>query len=177
MLQGKKVVLRPIERADLPNYVRWFQDREVLMYFGPYLPMNLDQEEAWFEHQNKDQSSINFAAEYQGEHIGGCGFINISYRHRHAEVGLFVGEKSLWNKGFGQDMLTTIVDYGFKYLNFHRIYLRVFAENQGAIHAYEKVGFKHEGRQREMEWRHGRWHDLLWMSILEQKWSRNSVHD
>lgn len=177
MLHGNKVILRPIERQDLANYVRWFQDREVLRYFGPYLPLNLAQEEAWYERQNSERETINFAVEYEGQHIGGCGFINIDYRQRHAEVGLFIGEKSLWNQGLGQDVLTTIVDYGFNYLNFHRIYLRVFAENEGAVHVYEKVGFTQEGRHRESEWRHGRWHDLLWMSILEKEWHGRNGHD
>jgi len=169
MLQGKLVVLRASEPDDLPNYVRWLQDRDVLTYFGPYRPMNLAQEESWFERQNSDSSSINFAIAHQGQHVGGCGYLNINHQHRHAEVGIFIGEKSLWDQGLGRDALATIVDYGFQYLNFHRIYLRVFAENKRAIHSYEKVGFQHEGRWRQAEWRHGRWHDMLWMSVLEHE--------
>lgn len=170
MLQGKLVVLRAPEPDDLPNYVCWLQDRDVLTYFGPYRPMNLVQEEAWFERQNSDTGSINFAIAHRGQHVGGCGFLNIDHQHRRAEVGIFIGEKSLWDQGLGRDALATIVDYGFQYLNFHRIYLRVFAENKRAIHSYEKVGFQHEGRQRQAEWRHGRWHDMLWMSVLEHEW-------
>ena len=33
-----------------------------------------------------------------------------------------------------------------------------------------KVGFQHEGRWREAEFRHGRYHDMLWMSILRREW-------
>lgn len=170
MLQGKRVVLRPIEREHLPNYVRWFADPDVLTYFGPYLPMNLAQEEAWYEGQNVDPSRLNFAVEMDGQHIGGAGFAFVDHRSQHAEVGLFIGEKALWDQGLGQDILTTLVTYGFEQLNLHRIYLRVFAENARAIHAYEKVGFVHEGRFRESEWRHGRWHDMLFMSILRREW-------
>ena len=63
-----------------------------------------------------------------------------------------------------------MLDYGFDQLNFHRIYLRVFAENIRGVHAYEKIGFVHEGRFRETNWRHGRWQDLLVMSILRREW-------
>ncbi|RME85450.1 MAG: N-acetyltransferase [Caldilineae bacterium] len=169
MLQGKLVRLRPIERADLPNYVRWFADPEVLRYFGNYLPLSLAQEERWYERQ-LDSGSINFAVEYQGRHVGGAGFAHIDHRNQNAEVGLVIGEKDLWDRGLGQDTLATLVDYGFAYLNLHRIYLRVFAENKRAIHAYEKVGFREEDRFREAEWRHGRWHDLCFMSILRREW-------
>ena len=172
MLQGNRITLVPIEREHLPNYVRWFADPDVLMYFGPYLPLNLAGEEAWYERQNNDPSVVNFAAELDGQHIGGGGLIGLNQRHQSAEVGLFIGEKSLWNQGLGQDILATLVAYGFDILNLHRIYLRVFAENIRAIRAYEKVGFVHEGRFREAEWRHGRWHDMLFMSVLRQEWER-----
>ncbi len=172
MLQGKRVKLVSIEREHLPNYVLWFADRDVLAWFGFYTPMNLAQEQAWWEGQNKDPNRLNFAVEYEGRHIGGCGYASLDRKNQNGEVGLFIGEKSLWNQGLGQDILTTLVDYGLQYLNLHRIFLRVFAENERAVRAYEKVGFKHEGRFRESEWRHGRWHDMLYMSILRDEWQR-----
>lgn len=172
MLQGERIVLRPIEPEHLPNYVRWFADPEVLEYLGLYLPVNLAREQGWYEAQNKDDSAVNFACEYEGRHIGGGGLIRINHRQQNAEVGLFIGEKPLWNQGLGRDMLRTLTAYGFDYLNLHRIYLRVFAENHRGIHAYEDVGFVHEGRFREAEWRHGRWCDLLYMSILREEWYR-----
>lgn len=170
MLYGKRVVLRAIEKEHLPNYVRWLADPEVLTHFGLYLPLSQADEEAWYERQRSDAKVINFAIELEGVHIGGCGFLSIDHRQRRAEVGLFIGEKQFWNQGLGQDALATLVAYGFEYLNFHRIYLCVFAENTRGIRAYEKVGFQHEGCFRQSEWRHGRWHDLLVMSILHPEW-------
>lgn len=170
MLQGQHVVLRPIEKDHLPNYVRWLADTEVLMYFGSYLPMNQSAEENWYENMNQNPAMVSFAVESAGRHIGGAGLFDINPRNQRAEVGLFIGEKSFWNQGLGQDILRTLVAYGFDYLNLHRIYLRVFPENERAVRAYEKVGFVHEGRFRQTEWRHGRWYDLLVMSILRHEW-------
>jgi RimJ/RimL family protein N-acetyltransferase len=170
MLQGDKIILRAIEPDDLPNYVRWLNDPEVLAYFGFYRPMSLAQEQAWYEGQAKHDDTLNFAVEYEGRHVGGCGFANLDRTGQKAEVGLFIGVKSLWDQGLGKDTLTTLVRYGFDYLNLHRIYLRVFAENARAVHAYEQVGFVHEGRFRESEWRHGRWQDMLYMSVLRDEW-------
>jgi len=170
MLQGQRVVLKPIEPEHLPNYVRWLGDTEVLAWFGDYRPLNLAREQGWYEAQNHDESSLNFAVEFDGRHIGGAGFGGINRTDQHAEVGLFIGEKSLWDQGLGKDILTTLVGYGFDYLNMHRIYLRVFAENHRAIRCYEQVGFVLEGRFREAYWRHGRWQDMLCMSILRSEW-------
>ncbi len=172
MLQGKLVRLRPIEREDLSNYLEWVNDPDVLAYFGSYLPYNMLKEESWFESMSQDARVLNFAIEYEGRHVGGCGFIGIDYRNQHAEIGLFIGDKSMWDKGLGQDALRAMLDYGFDHLNFHRIWLRVFAENKRAVHAYEKVGFVHEGRFREDQWRHGRWQDMLIMSVLRSEWEK-----
>jgi RimJ/RimL family protein N-acetyltransferase len=170
MLRGRRVILRAIEPPDLPDYVRWFDDPEVLAYFGPHRPLNLAQEQAWYQGQNENAGSINFAIDFEGRHVGGCGFADIDAKNQHGEVGLFIGEKALWDQGLGKDTLATLLNYGFDILNLHRIYLRVFADNQRAMHAYEQVGFVHEGRFREAEWRHGRWLDLLYMSVLRPEW-------
>lgn len=170
MLQGERIILRAIEREDLPNYVQWFNAPVVLEYFGAYLPLSLAQEEGWYEKMLQDSSVCNFAVEFEGQHIGGGGFGRIDGRHRNAEVGLFVGVPELWDQGLGRDVLETLIRFGFQQLNLHRIYLRVFAENKRGVHMYEKVGFRHEGRWRQAEFRHGGYHDTLWMSILHDEW-------
>jgi RimJ/RimL family protein N-acetyltransferase len=170
MLQGQKVILRAIEPADLANYVVWLNDPEVLAWLGRYRPMSLPGEQAWYEAQAGRDDVLNFAIEYESRHVGGCGFLNINRASQNAEVGIFIGDKSLWDQGLGKDALRTLVRYGFDYLNFHRVYLRVFAENARAVHAYEQVGFVHEGRFRQNEWRHGQWQDTLYMSILRDEW-------
>jgi len=170
MLRGEKIVLRAVEREDLPNYVKWLNDPVVLEYFVLYSPLPLAREEQWYEEMLRDKSVCNFAIEFEGRHIGGAGLTHIDHRNANAEVGLFIGVPELWDRGLGRDALRTLVNYGFTQLNLHRIYLRVFAENKRAVRAYEKIGFQHEGRWREAEFRHGRYHDILWMSILRRDW-------
>ena len=171
MIQGERIALRAIEPKDLPNYVRWLNDPTVLWYFGPYVPLSLVKEEQWYEGMLQDPRGRNFAVQFEGKHVGGAGFGSIDGRNASAEVGLFIGPPKLWDRGLGHDVLQTLVRFGFEQMNLHRIYLKVFAENERAIHLYEKVGFRHEGRWRQAEFRHGRYHDMLWMSILREEWT------
>jgi len=171
MIPGEQIVLRAIERGHLPNYVQWLNDSRVLQYFGRPDPLSLAQEEQWYEAMLQDASVRNFAVEFEGQHVGGAGFSDINKRHRSAEVGLFVGLPELWGRGLGRDVLSTLLRFGFEEMNLQRIYLRVFAENERAIHLYESLGFQHEGRWRQAEFRHGRYHDLLWMSVLRDEWA------
>jgi RimJ/RimL family protein N-acetyltransferase len=170
VIYGERVVLRAIEREDLPNYVQWLNDPRVLEYFGRVVPLSLTQEEQWYEGMLQDSSVRNFAVEYEGRHIGGAGFSHIDPRNRTAEVGLFIGIPELWDQGLGRDILRTLVHFGFEQMNLNRIYLRLFAGNERGIHLYEEVGFEHEGRWRQAEYRRGRYHDLLWMGILRKEW-------
>lgn len=171
MIQGERIVLRAIEREDLPNYVQWLNDPTVLEHFGHFLPLSLAPEEQWYEAMLKDSNVRNFAIEFEGRHVGGAGFNNIDGRNANAEVGLFVGLPELWDRGLGHDVLRTLLRFGFEQMNLHRIYLRVFAKNERAVRLYEKVGFQHEGRWREAEFRHGRYQDIMWMSILREEWA------
>ena len=172
MLYGQKVVLRAIEPADLPNYVRWINDPEVREFMLWRAPMALAQEERWYEqHLQTDQKDeYGFAIDYEGQHIGGCGLHRIDWRNRSAEFGIFIGEKGLWGQGLGSDATRTLIRFGFEEINLHRINLHVFADNARAIHIYESVGFVHEGRERDAYFRHGHFLDILCMSILAPEW-------
>ena len=49
MLRGEKVILRAPTRADLPTFVRWFNDPEVTQFLGGFMwPMSPEAEERWF---------------------------------------------------------------------------------------------------------------------------------
>jgi RimJ/RimL family protein N-acetyltransferase len=144
-------------------------DPTVLEYFGSVLPMSLVQEEEWFEKMLQDPNVCNFAIDFEGQHIGGGGLSSIDWRNRNAEVGLFIGQPELWDQGLGREVLELLLRLGFQQLNLHRIYLRVFASNERAVNLYEKIGFQREGRWRDGEFRHGRYHDILWMSMLRDE--------
>jgi diamine N-acetyltransferase len=187
MILGKLVRLRPIERADLPRYVKWFADPEVRDGLAMYLPLSAAQEERWFEDNLARPSAeqawaldarvaaagaglLPAAAEGGWTHIGSCGFHEIDWRNRWAECGLVIGDKAQWGKGFGADAMLTLVNLGFSELNLHRLMLRVHDGNARAIRCYEKAGFKPEGRLREDTFRDGRYRDTLIMAILRTEW-------
>lgn len=170
MIPGKRVVLRTVNREDLPNYVQWLGDPVVIEYFGRYLPISVVEEEQWYETMLQDPTVLNFAIEFEGRHVGGAGFCNIDHRIGSAEAGIFIGVPELWDHGLGRDAMQVLVRLGFEQLNLNRISLRVFAENKRAVHLYESMGFQHEGTWRQAEFRKGRYQDILWMSILRAEW-------
>ncbi len=102
--------------------------------------------------------------------IGFVGLDGILWSHGDTWVGIGLGEREYWGKGYGTDAMRLILRYAFNELNLHRVTLGVFEYNSRAIHSYEKAGFKHEGRQRGFLQREGRRWDLLIMGVLKNEW-------
>jgi RimJ/RimL family protein N-acetyltransferase len=85
-------------------------------------------------------------------------------------VGIFIGEKRLWNQGYGTDAMRLLLQHGFNTLNLNRVALDVYDTNLRAVRSYEKAGFVHEGRKRQAIFKDGRYVDILQMSVLRAEW-------
>ena len=183
MILGQRVRLRPIEKDDLPRFVKWLADEETRGYLGQHLPYGLTQEEHWYESNLKAGEEQAWAIDAQPtdvtmgpwDHIGSCGFLKINWRNRHAEVGILIGAREYWGQGHGTDAMRTLVNWGFNTLNLNRVYLRVFADNARAIRCYQKVGFVEEGRLRQDDFRDGVYRDTVWMSLLRSEWEARLI--
>jgi RimJ/RimL family protein N-acetyltransferase len=104
--------------------------------------------------------------------IGEIGLGGIKYTHGDAFVGIGLGERDFWGKGYGADAMRVLLRFAFTELNLRRVSLDVFEYNPRAMRCYEKVGFVTEGRMRGMIEREGRRWDLIFMGILREEWER-----
>jgi diamine N-acetyltransferase len=169
-IPGKRIRLRAIERSDIPTFVRWFNDPEVTKHLGLYLPMSQAQEERWFERHLQDEKRHIFGIEtVDGKLIGNIGLEDVNWKDRSAELGIVIGEKDYWDKGYGTEAVTTLLGFAFRQMNLHRVYLRVFEDNPRAKRSYEKCGFQLEGRLRESSFSDGRYRDEWIMGILRDE--------
>ena len=173
MLYGERVRLRGIEREDIPTFVRWFNDPGVRQYLLMYEPMSKAKEERWFETQLESRGDFLFAIETLIEdewaHIGNVGLHRVDWKNRTAVLGIVLGEKTLWEQGYGTDATRTMLRFAFRELNLHRVELEVFEFNPRAARCYEKAGFQHEGTRRQSLFRDGRYHDAHLMAVLQEE--------
>lgn len=179
MIEGTLVNLRPQEMSDLERMTRWVNDREVTRFHSTRYPWSLSTEEAWLA--NRTSRPLSFAAvglaieTKDGVHIGSCGLHGASPEHRGAELGIMIGEKEYWSRGYGSDAVATLLRFAFQEMNLHRIELHVFDFNTRGIRAYEKCGFVEEGRMREARHQEGRYNDVVIMSVLRDDWVARPV--
>lgn len=107
--------------------------------------------------------------------IGFIGLSDIHWGHGEAWVGIGIGERACWGKGYGTDAMQVLLRYAFTELNLYRISLGVFEYNQRAFRSYEKAGFVLEGQEREFLHRDGRRANALIMGILRPEWGRGDT--
>jgi RimJ/RimL family protein N-acetyltransferase len=178
MIVGDQVRFRAIEKEDLPKFVKWLNDPEVRSGLSLITPLSQAEEENWFEEiLKKSPFERPLAIEIQPDpnidewvFVGNCGLFGIDWQNRLAEIGIHIGEKDFWDQGFGTRAMRLILKHGFENLNLHRIWLRVFENNQRALRSYEKTGFTIEGKFREAEFKAGKYYDVIIMSMLATEW-------
>jgi RimJ/RimL family protein N-acetyltransferase len=178
MIEGTVVNLRAPEMTDLERNHRWMNDREVTRFLSARYPLSLAAEEEWMRGRAANMMSFAdpfFAIETKdGRHIGNTNLFSVEAENRCAELGIMIGEKDCWSKGYGAGALRTLLTFGFGEMNLHRISLNVYAFNERGIACYHKVGFVDEGRGRERIFTEGAYHDVLWMSVLRGEWEKAS---
>lgn len=173
MIDGKNIRLGPLKKEYIPHYVKWFNDPEMVQYLGMIRPMTLEDEEQWYENAIKNQNMIYFAILLMvddKEHLIGNCSVAINWRSKLGHLGITIGEKNNWGKGYGTEAMQLLLNYCFQTLNMHKVELTVYDFNIRAFKSYVKIGFKKEGNHRKSHYVNGKYVDLIQMGLLKDEW-------
>jgi len=178
-LKGKKCTLTSITEKDLPNYVKWFSDPEVIEHLAAdFSNLNMKKEKKWFDGEKKDKNSVTFGIKPKGSDkvAGSVSLHDIDLFNKKAVMGISIANKEYWGKGIGTDAVSLIVDFGFKVIKLNSIYLIVHLLNKKAYHVYKKIGFKKSGLLPQHV-RHNipgkvEFDDAYIMTILKKDWKK-----
>ncbi|HEX7304343.1 GNAT family protein [Lentzea sp.] len=143
--------------ADGPN------DAEVDRLTGTHATFTLEDYEAYIERTLNDPNRYTRAITEDGEFLGEV-VLTVDPDNRSA--GLRIALWGGFGKGYGTIAIRHVLDHAFTVLGLHRVELEVYAFNERAIHVYEKLGFRREGRLRDALLWDGVFHDAIVMSIL-----------
>lgn len=171
---GEKIRLRAYRKEDVPKALELLNDFEIkrLLITGVPYPNTLKDEEEWFEKQSAGNDLYNFAIETleNNKYIGGCGLNHIDWKNSVATVGIFIGDKEYWGKGYGTDAMKVLVKFIFEQMNINKVKLNTFSFNERAIKSYKKCGFQIEGVLRNELFKDGKYCDEIIMGILKDEY-------
>ncbi|MBI2867399.1 MAG: GNAT family N-acetyltransferase [Chloroflexi bacterium] len=168
MIAQRAVVLREKRLEDAASDYQWRVDVELsrldaanplTMPFADFL--RYFQEELRYPTPSRVRFAVDTA---EGRHIGNCMLYDIDHIRGQAELGIMIGDKSYWDKGWGAQALRLLLEYAFLTLGLRRVYLHTLEWNSRAQRAFEKVGFTATGRT------HRNGQQFMVMEVLRKRW-------
>lgn len=169
-LIGTKVYLRALEEADASSCYEWFSDPEVRRTLSLGGRPNTEETSREYIRRRRDGpfglQEFAIVVRADGAHIGNCGLFDFHLPARRCELGIAIGRKDCWGKGYGTEAVALLCRHAFETLNLHRVGLTCAADNERALRVYARVGFKPEGRLRDATFAGGRYGDDIVMGML-----------
>lgn len=176
-LEGRRVYLRPVRVSDVTgNYSRWMNDPEVVCHlesrFARHTPESLaGAVEQWSTDKNIIFLAIVLKAD--DRHIGNIKLGPIDPNHRLGDIGVVIGEKDCWGKGYATETVQLLTDHAFNELKLRKLTASCYEMNDGSARAFEKAGFVVEGVRRRQFRCEGRYVDSILLGKLNPAEPRN----
>ena len=145
MIADSKVRLREKRLADAAVDYAWKTDPELSQLdAAPLLTISFQHylsdyaRELRYPSPNRKRLAIETM---DGKHIGNCTYYGINKAKGEVELGIMIGDRNYWDKGYGANAVTTLVNYIFQHTKLNRIYLKTLGSNTRAQKCFKKCGF------------------------------------
>jgi RimJ/RimL family protein N-acetyltransferase len=173
VIQGKSIVLRPLDPADVKSIARWHNDPEIMALFALTRTGSEQYWSEWLEKRLVSPNALYFGiVKKDGDRlIGHIHLEEIYWSHRLCrDIGIIIGEKDEWSKGYGTEAMELMMGYAFGELGLHRLELMTFDFNERGMKVWKKCGFRQEGVMRRARLANGDWRDLIFYALLEDEY-------
>jgi len=170
---GSLVALRRPRPDDLAAVVRWYRDPEIARLTRYQTrPMSQSEIERFFQYRMlaPDALAYTIVELPRGRQVGFTTFSSLDPDNGSVLFHITIGERDAWGRGLGTETTRLMLAHAFERLALHRVGLTVFSYNLRAIRAYEKAGFRIEGRLRDAIVRDERYFDEVQMGVLASEW-------
>lgn len=167
---GDRVLLREKSPADIADDYRWRTDSElsqldagspIRMSYGAFERHSMD--ELNYPATRSKRLSVDTS---EGVHIGNVMFYDINMRSKQAELGIMIGDKDYWGRGYGTETVDLLLDHMFGEYPFKRVYLHTLSWNSRARKSFHKSGFNEVKPVRKGP------HNFILMEIWREDWEK-----
>lgn len=170
-LGDKNLILGPLQKEDnLDDYANWLNDQETTLFMGSgRFPISVETLRDYIDkyNNNKDGMLLGIFLKKPLKHIGNITLHQIDWINRHAEIGIFVGDKEVRGKGYATQSIKLVAEHAFFKLNLRKLYTGMIKGNAVAKKVFEKVGFKVEGTFKEHFYLNGDYLDCYRLGLLK----------
>ena len=172
-LQAERLYLREVRPDDAnETYYRWMNDPGVTRFLeSRFAPHSRESLRDYIEGRNNNHDSVFLAIVLKAgdRHIGNLKLEPIHWVHRSADLGILLGERDCWGKGYATDAILLVTDYAFRVLNLRKLTAGCYAENTGSIKAFQKAGWIVEGSRKAQLYSGGSYSDQILLAAFNQR--------
>ncbi|HEV2027869.1 MAG TPA: GNAT family protein [Candidatus Dormibacteraeota bacterium] len=172
VIQGKLVRLRPPKAEDAPLMITWFEDMEVTRFLLLRHPPSIDMEKDWLDKTARNPDEVVWVVEHKGQAVGTTALHLIDWKNGSAITGTVIGDKSVWGKGLGRELMQLRAKYAFTQLPLRKLKSAYLDGNVASWRAQSAAGYREVGRHREDMFVDGRWVDEIITEVLREDWEK-----
>ena len=169
-IEGERIYLRQLIETDANDtYLGWLNDPEVNRYLeSRHKKQALKGLRAYIKETISEPANLFLAIvlKSNNRHIGNIKLGPIDNNHRLGDIGLIIGEKDCWGKGYATEAISLLVNYAFKQLGLHKLTAGCYANNEGSAKAFIKAGFTDEGRLKSQYYCDGGYVDRICLGVI-----------
>jgi ribosomal-protein-alanine N-acetyltransferase len=144
-LCGENIYLREVRPSDVTeSYYRWLNDPAITQFLEcRFHPNSIDNLIEYVKSRQTDPNNIFLAIiiKENHRHIGNIKLEPIHWVHRYAEVGIMIGEKDCWGKGYATEAISLVTKFAFDTLNLHKLTAGSYDVNTGSLKAFQTAGY------------------------------------
>ena len=143
--RGHKIRIREKRIEDIREEYAWRVDAE-LSRLDATRPLTMSYED-FLRYSKEEMQFASYRSKrlavdtLEGVHIGNVMYYDLNMSSKESELGIMIGNKDYWGKGYGTDIVKTVIDYLFEVIGLERVYLHTLAWNYRAQASFQKAGF------------------------------------
>ena len=164
-LLGERIYLREVRLSDVNDtYYRWMNNPEITQFLeSRFYPNTIETLQGYVKNflGNKDNIFLAIVLKENHKHIGNIKIGPIIWFHRLADIGVMLGEKDCWGKGYASEAISLLAEHAFSTLNLHKLTAGCYEPNQGSLETFQKAGFETEGVRKKHCFSNGNYVDAI----------------
>jgi len=169
-IEGERIYLRDVELSDVnDNYLGWMNDPEVTKFTASRgMKYTKDELRKYVVQQQENSQTFFKAIVLRGsdQHIGNIKLAPADSKSGTIDMGLIIGKKDLWGKGYGSEAIGLLCEHAFKLSDFRKITAGFFSGNEGSMKAFLKNGFVITGNSKMCLPADNYIVDVTWMALI-----------
>jgi len=148
----KKINIKLFTILDIKksDYIEWLKDEKIVRYLYRQELFDTIKEKdikIYVSTLIKSKKDFFYSISFKKKIIGTIKIGHIDWYSRSGDLGIMIGDKNYWNKGFASQAIKLILRLAKKELNLRKIVAGTPSPNIAMIKAFKKNGFKIEGKR------------------------------